>query len=163
MGRGAGPAAAGVAVTGPEVVRAAGGVVTRPAAGGGVEVLVVHRPRYDDWSLPKGKAEPGERDEDTARREVEEETGYRCTLGTELPPVHYEDRRGRQKQVRFWHMSVTSGESVFVANEEPAFVPNEEVDECRWISPTAAATLLSYDADRRLVRSLGGTDALPPQ
>jgi 8-oxo-dGTP pyrophosphatase MutT (NUDIX family) len=180
-----------VDVTG-EVVRAAGGLVTRPATGGGVEVLVVHRPRYDDWSLPKGKAEPGESDEDAALREVEEETGYRCTLGTELPTVHYEDRRGRQKQVRFWRMTAGSGdtsrrgkepafvandeqpfvandeppfvandEPPFVANDEPPFVANDEVDERRWISPTAAATLLSYDADRRLVHSLGGTDALP--
>jgi 8-oxo-dGTP pyrophosphatase MutT (NUDIX family) len=148
-----------VDVTGA-VVRAAGGVVTRPAAGGGVEVLVVHRPRYDDWSLPKGKAEPGERDEDAALREVEEETGYRCTLGPELPTVRYEDRRGRPKQVRFWRMSAGSGDSA-VPPEEPDFVPNDEVDERRWISPSAAATLLSYDADRRLVRSLGGTDARP--
>ena len=139
-------------MTGSEVVRAAGGVVTRPAPGGGVEVLVAHRPRYDDWSLPKGKAEPGERDEDTAVREVEEETGYRCTLGTELPTVRYQDRRGRPKQVRFWLMSAP--------REEQEFVANDEVDERRWISPTAAATLLSYDADRRLVRSLGETDAL---
>ena len=140
-------------MTGSEVVRAAGGVVTRPAPGGGVEVLVVHRPRYDDWSLPKGKAEPGERDEDTAVREVEEETGYRCTLGTELPTVRYQDRRGRPKQVRFWLMSAP--------REEQAFVANDEVDERRWISPTAAATLLSYDADRQLVRNLGDTDGLP--
>ncbi|MDQ1510015.1 MAG: 8-oxo-dGTP diphosphatase, partial [Actinomycetota bacterium] len=138
----------------------AGGLVTRPATGGGVEVLVVHRPRYDDWSLPKGKAEPGESDEDAALREVEEETGYRCTLGTELPTVHYEDRRGRQKQVRFWRMTAGSG-GTSRRGKEPAFVANDEVDERRWISPTAAATLLSYDADRRLVHSLGGTDALP--
>jgi 8-oxo-dGTP diphosphatase len=134
--------------------------VTRPGAGGEPEVLVVHRPRYDDWSLPKGKAEPGERDEDTALREVEEETGYHCILGSELPTVRYEDRRGRQKQVRFWHMTVSSDRSLG-KEEEAAFVPNDEVDERRWISPTAAATLLSYDADRRLVLSLGGTDAQP--
>ena len=142
-----------MAVTGTEMVRAAGGVVTRPTRGGGVEVLVVHRPRYDDWSLPKGKAEPGERDEYTAVREVEEETGYRCKLGTELPTVRYQDRRGRPKQVRFWLMSAP--------REEPAFVANDEVDERRWISPTAAATLLRYDADRQLVRNLGDTDGLP--
>jgi 8-oxo-dGTP diphosphatase len=134
--------------------------VTRPGAGGEPEVLVVHRPRYDDWSLPKGTAEPGERDEDTALREVEEETGYHCILGSELPTVRYEDRRGRQKQVRFWHMTVSSDPSLG-KDEEAAFVPNDEVDERRWISPTAAATLLSYDADRRLVLSLGGTDAQP--
>jgi 8-oxo-dGTP pyrophosphatase MutT (NUDIX family) len=137
---------------GPDVVRAAGGVVTRLEAVGGLEVLVVHRPRYDDWSLPKGKVEARERDEDTALREVEEETGYRCALGEELPTVRYRDRRGRPKQVRFWHMTVIS---------DSPWVPNDEVDERRWISPSAAATLLSYDADRRLLRSLGGTDALP--
>ena len=147
-------------MTGAEVVRAAGGVATRPGAGGEPDVLVVHRPRYDDWSLPKGKAEPGERDEDTALREVEEETGYHCILGSELPTVRYEDRRGRQKQVRFWHMTVSS-DPALGKDEEAAFVPNDEVDERRWISPTAAATLLSYDADRRLVLSLGGTDAQP--
>ena len=147
-------------MTRTEVVRAAGGLVTRLGAGGETEVLVVHRPRYDDWSLPKGKAEPGERDEDAARREVEEETGYRCDLGAELPTVRYEDRHGRQKQVRFWHMSVRADDSPGTP-AEPAFVPNDEVDERRWISPTDAATLLSYDADRLLVRSLGGTDAQP--
>ena len=110
-------------------------------------MLVVHRPRYDDWSLPKGKVEPGESDEETAVREVEEETGYRCTLGEELTTVRYIDRKGRQKQVRFWKMQVTG---------EIDWAPNEEVDERLWISPSVAATLLSYEADRELVRSLGG-------
>ena len=66
----------------------------------------MHRPRYDDWSLPKGKVEPGETDEDAARREVEEETGYLCALGEELATVRYVDRRGRDKQVRYWQMTV---------------------------------------------------------
>ncbi len=137
------------------IVHAAGGIVTRTAPDGAIEVLIVHRPRYDDWSLPKGKAEPGERAEDTALREVEEETGYRCRLGTEVPTVHYEDRRGRHKEVRFWHMTVISDESP-KPDDNDAFVPNEEVDELRWISPSAAATLLSYDADRNIVLGLGG-------
>jgi 8-oxo-dGTP diphosphatase len=138
-------------VTDRGLVRAAGGLVTRRTPGGTAEVLVVHRPRYDDWSLPKGKAEAGEADEDTARREVEEETGYRCTLGEELATVRYQDRNGRHKQVRFWQMSVRS--------EEP-WEPNEEVDERRWISPADAATLLTYEADRQLLVRLGGSDAL---
>jgi 8-oxo-dGTP diphosphatase len=130
------------------LVRAAGGLVTRPAADG-VEVLVVHRPRYDDWSLPKGKAEPGEQDEETARREVEEETGYVCALGDELATVRYVDRRGRDKQVRYWHMTV---------EREVPWAPNDEVDGRRWCAPAQAATLLSYEEDRRLVGNLGGTD-----
>lgn len=138
-------------VSGSPVVRAAGGLVTRPAGDGSLEVLVVHRPRYDDWSLPKGKAEPGERDEDTARREVEEETGYRCTLGEELPTVRYVDRHGRDKQVRFWHMTTAPD------GPEAPWLPNDEVDDRRWISRSVAATLLTYDADRELLRNFGGT------
>ena len=135
--------------TGAEgLVRAAGGLVTRPARTG-VEVLVVHRPRYDDWSLPKGKADPGETDEDTARREVAEETGYVCALGEELTTVHYTDRKGRPKRVRYWHMTVEG---------EVAWAPNDEVDDRRWCSPEAAVTLLSYADDRRLVDNLGGPD-----
>jgi 8-oxo-dGTP diphosphatase len=130
------------------LVRAAGGVVTRPATSG-VEVLVVHRPRYDDWSLPKGKAEPGETDEETARREVAEETGYECALGAELTTVRYTDRRGRAKRVRYWHMTV---------EREVAWAPDDEIDERRWCSPAAAARLLSYDADRRIVDNLGDPD-----
>ena len=86
-------------------VEAAGGVVLRGEPGAGVEVLVVHRPKYDDWSLPKGKLEPGETDEAAAVREVEEETGWRCALGEELPAVRYTDRNGRPKHVRYWHMT----------------------------------------------------------
>ncbi len=129
-------------------MRAAGGLVTRGAAAdGGIEVLVVHRPRYDDWSLPKGKVEPGERDEDAARREIEEETGYACALGDELATVRYVDRHGRPKQVRFWRMTVDA---------EVPWAPNDEIDARRWISPAVAATLLTYEADRQLLRSLGG-------
>lgn len=126
-------------------VRAAGGVVVR-IRGGHAEVLVVHRPRYDDWSLPKGKCEPGESDEDAARREVWEETGYRCRLLEELPTVHYTDNRGRPKQVRWWHMEALG--------DEP-FVPNEEVDVLRWCRADEAAGLLTYQQDRDLLDAVG--------
>ena len=113
----------------------------------GVEVLVVHRPKYDDWSLPKGKLEPGESHEDAARREVEEETACRCELGAELAAVRYRDRRGRPKHVRYWRMTpVACG----------AFSPNDEIDEVRWLSLPAAATLLSHEADRQLLAELSG-------
>lgn len=124
-----------------EFVRAAGGIVLRRTATGD-EVLVVHRPRYDDWSLPKGKLDPGETFEAAAVREVEEETGWRCRLGPELPSVRYRDRHGRDKVVRYWVMTPV---------EEAPFTPGEEVDELRWLSPIAAATLLTYDADRELL------------
>jgi 8-oxo-dGTP diphosphatase len=118
-------------------VRAAGGVVWRPGPHGEPEVLVVHRPRYDDWSLPKGKLDPGETDEECARREVEEETGLRCTLGAELASVSYVDRKGRPKEVRYWAMTVVDG----------SFVPSEEVDELRWLTVDRARSLLSYRRD----------------
>jgi 8-oxo-dGTP diphosphatase len=122
-----------------EGVRAAGGVVLREG-----RVAVVHRPRYDDWSLPKGKVDPGESFEEAALREVEEETGLRCRLVRELPAVEYEVR-GRPKQVRYWAMEV---------EDETAFVPNEEVDEVRWLEPAEALALLSYDRDREPVLAL---------
>src|SRR3989442_274166 len=87
-----------------EVVRAAGGVVLRDG-----RVLLVHRPRYGDWTFPKGKALPGESDEDCALREVEEETGLRCELGEELPATAYVDGMGRPKRVRWWRMRPVGG------------------------------------------------------
>jgi 8-oxo-dGTP diphosphatase len=115
---------------------AAGGVVVRDGL-----VAVVHRPRYDDWSLPKGKLDPGESFEQAALREVEEETGLRALLVRELPSVEYEVR-GRPKLVRYWLMSVES---------DPGFEPNSEVDELRWLSPAEAASLLTYDRDKEVV------------
>lgn len=123
-----------------DVVRAAGGVVVRP----GPEVLLVHRPRYGDWTFPKGKADPGESDEECALREVREETGFHCTLGRELAPTGYHDARGRRKVVRWWRMAVRDG----------AFVPNREVDEIAWLSPDAAAERLTYDRDLPLLAHL---------
>ncbi len=131
-----------------DTVHAAGGVVVRPGAAAldTDEIVVVHRPRYDDWSLPKGKLERGETFEAAARREVEEETGLRCTLGRELSPVEYRDRRGRPKLVRYWLMDA--------AEAAQPFVPNAEVDRLAWCSPDRALGLLSYEHDRELVRSL---------
>jgi 8-oxo-dGTP pyrophosphatase MutT (NUDIX family) len=121
------------------VVRAAGGLVVSDG-----KVLLVHRPKYDDWTFPKGKAEPGESDEACAVREVEEETGLRCQLRDELPQTRYADSKGRPKRVRWWRMEPVSG----------AFVPTDEVDELRWLDPDEAPTLLSYDRDLALLDAL---------
>jgi 8-oxo-dGTP diphosphatase len=106
---------------------------------------VVHRPRYDDWSLPKGKVDPGETDEKGALREVEEETGVRCTLGPELAAACYRDRKGRPKQVRYWLMEPVE------RGELPRFRPNHEIDELRWCSAADAGKLLSHEHDRKLI------------
>ncbi len=129
-------------------VFAAGGVVWRPKGKGGkVEVLLVHRPRYDDWSIPKGKRDPGETDEDCAVREVLEETGLRCRPGDEVARSEYVDRKGRAKRVRYWTMR---------AEREGSFEPNAEVDELRWLSPRKAADLVSYAADAVILESFSG-------
>jgi 8-oxo-dGTP diphosphatase len=126
-------------------VKASGGVVWRRSPRGALELVVVHRPRYDDWSLPKGKLDPGESWEDAALREVEEEVGLRCRLGPELPPVRYRDNKGRDKAVRYWLMEPAHGTA--------SFTPNDEVDEMRWVDVAAAAALLSYPHDVELVRT----------
>jgi 8-oxo-dGTP pyrophosphatase MutT (NUDIX family) len=129
----------------PTTVRAAGGVVWRRAADGVLEVVVVHRPKYDDWSFPKGKRERGESDEDCARREVEEETGLRCALGDELAGTSYRDPRGRQKHVRYWAMTVD------VAQPRS---PDDEVDDVRWVPYDQVADVLTYGHDRTVAASL---------
>lgn len=116
-----------------ERVDAAGGLVVRDG-----RVALVHRPRYDDWTFPKGKLDPGESFEDAALREVGEETGLRCSLGRELPATRYEVN-GRPKLVRYWLMTPQS---------ETDFVPNDETDELRWVTPDEARGLLTYDRDR---------------
>jgi 8-oxo-dGTP diphosphatase len=120
-------------------VRAAGGVVVRDG-----RVLLVHRPKYDDWSFPKGKCDPDETDEACALREVEEETGLRCELLDELGETRYVDGKGRPKTVRYWRMRAVDGE----------FAPHAEVDEARWETPERAATLLSWPRDLPLLERL---------
>ena len=106
-------------------------------------MVAVHRPRYGDWSLPKGKLDPGESFLEAALREVEEETGLRCRAEEELPPTRYRDSHGRMKRVRYWRMRVVGGD----IRRRP---PDTEVDEIRWLAPNEAAALLSYDRDREL-------------
>jgi 8-oxo-dGTP diphosphatase len=124
-------------------VEAAGGVVVRRGPEGD-EVCLVHRPRYDDWTLPKGKLDPGETFEAAALREVEEETGLRCRLVRELPSTEYRDSKDRPKVVRYWLMEADGGE----------FAPNDEVDELRWMGVGEAAAALTYERDRELLSGL---------
>jgi 8-oxo-dGTP diphosphatase len=125
---------------GPPDIAAAGGVLVRKGVRGH-EVAVIHRPKYMDWSLPKGKLEKGEEWLEAALREVEEETGYRCEPSVELPQVTYLDRKGRRKLVRYWLMEPKDG----------GFEPHDEVDELRWLSGDEADGLLTYPHDRDLV------------
>ena len=121
------------------VVRAAGGLVVRDG-----KVLLVHRPKYDDWSFPKGKCDVGEPDEACALREVAEETGLRCELLEEIGETSYLDGKGRPKVVRYWRMRAVDGE----------FVPHDEVDEIRWEAPERAAAILSWSRDLPLLEQL---------
>ena len=123
-------------------MRAAGGVVWRPVSDG-IEVLLVHRPRYDDWSLPKGKLEPGESWEDGARREVEEETGVTGVLGPHLATSTYTDAKGRPKEVRWFELCEPRG----------AFAANDEVDEVAWLSPDAARRRVTRPADVEVLQA----------
>jgi 8-oxo-dGTP diphosphatase len=124
----------------PEVA-AAGGVLVARDSEGVTKVAVIHRPKYMDWSLPKGKLEEGESWQEAALREVEEETGYRCKPLTELPHVSYLDRKSRRKLVRYWLMEPLEGQ----------FEPHGEVDELRWVTPDDADEQLTYPHDKELV------------
>jgi 8-oxo-dGTP diphosphatase len=129
-----------VEATGDEV-RAAGGLVYRHGATG-VEVSVVHRPKYDDWGWPKGKLDEGESYEEAALREVEEETGLICRLVQPCGATSYPDAEGREKIVRYWLMEPVVGE----------FRPNSEIDELRWLTIEDALRVLTYEQDRALLR-----------
>jgi len=123
------------------IVRAGGGIVWRHGQGGAVEIVLVHRPVHDDWSFPKGKLHPGETEAQAAVREVQEETGLWCRLGREVGISAYRDPKRRPKTVRYWEMTPTGG-TLEAANE---------IDDARWVPLQEAATLLTYDHDRRLL------------
>jgi len=125
-------------------VKAAGGVPVRRRDDGAFEVLVVHRPRYLDWTFPKGKVQDGEREVDAALRELREETGLVCELGHELAATRYTDSKLRDKTVRYWAMENCSGR----------FEPNDEVDRIEWLTPAEAAGRLTYDRDLDVLESL---------
>ncbi len=122
------------------VISAGGGLVFRISPEGEPQVLVVHRPRYDDWSLPKGKSDPGETPLQSAVREVWEETGHRCRVIAPLGRHEYPSPDG-WKQVDYYAMT---------SRAFTGFEPGSEVDEIRWI-PVSGSGLLTYAHDRRLV------------
>ena len=128
-------------VTDVNVIRAAGGVVCRIGQSDETEIAVIHRPAYDDWTLPKGKVEPDEAPEDCALREVREETGLRCELLRPLGCTAYVDRRGRDKVACYWVMEVLGGR----------FRPGIEVDKLVWLSVDQAVKRLSYGRDKTLI------------
>ncbi len=127
-------------MTSPEPILAAGAVLWRRDPDGGVTVAVVHRPRYDDWSFPKGKLEPDEPTALAAVREVAEETGFDVALGRHLAITSYRST-GRPKLVHYWAARLLGGE----------FAVNSEVDQLRWVPVAEAATLLSYPYDARVL------------
>jgi 8-oxo-dGTP pyrophosphatase MutT (NUDIX family) len=129
-------------VTDVNVIRAAGGVVFRESRSGETEVAVIHRPAYDDWTLPKGKIEPDETPEDAALREVREETGLRCELIRPLGCTAYVDRRGRDKVACYWVMEVRGGR----------FRPGIEVDKLLWLPIDQAVKRLTYGRDKTLLQ-----------
>jgi 8-oxo-dGTP diphosphatase len=125
-----------------DLVKAAGGLVCRSGPAGLVEVALVHRSRYDDWTLPKGKLDGGETLQEAGLREVEEETGLVCRLVRPVACTEYQDGKGRDKVVFYWVMQPVAGH----------FQPSEEVDELRWLTVEESLGLLSYDRDRALLQ-----------
>ena len=113
---------------------------------GEVDVVLVHRPRYDDWTLPKGKVDPGETDEHAALREVREEASIDASIGEELPSTTYLDRSGKNKRVRYWAMTVLGG----------APEGDNEVDLAEWVPLQEARARLSYERDVAVVDALAG-------
>ena len=144
-------------MTSEQVIKAAGGVVWRTRAPSGraeprVDLLLIHRPAYDDWSFPKGKPDPGETLQATAIREIAEETGARVRLGHPLGDLTYPVSAG-PKSVTYWSARVIGDSQPF----EPAgFAPNREVDQIRWVGVREARSRLTYDHDRALLQRFVG-------
>jgi len=129
------------------LIPAAGGALWRTGDGGALETALVHRPKYDDWSLPKGKLDRGEHPLVTAVREVDEETGLQVAVGRRSVQTRYTHRHG-PKRVDYWVMEAVGG----------AFATNDEVDELRWLTVPAAAALVTHDHDRAVLDDLARTD-----
>jgi 8-oxo-(d)GTP phosphatase len=126
-------------------VLAAGAVVFRP----GKDVLLIHRPRYDDWSFPKGKLDPGEHVAAAAVREVAEETGLRVRLGPPLAEQQYTLENGNRKVVSYWVGRVVGDDDV------SGYAPNNEVDAVEWVAYDKALERLTHDHDRDTLREAG--------
>ena len=124
------------------MIRAAGALLWRDNSDLSIEVALIHRPRYQDWSLPKGKLEMGETALQCAYREVQEETGIRATFTRQLGTVEYEES-GQEKRVKYWaaHCAFTNSE----------FVPNEEVDQMKWLPATQALEQATHDSDKSII------------
>jgi 8-oxo-dGTP diphosphatase len=122
-------------------VLAAGCILWRRSSSRQLELALVYRPRWSDWSCPKGKLKQGETHEEAARREVLEETGHTCRLGAALPTVRYIDHRSRLKEVRYWAAEATGG----------TFEPNQEVSNLVWLTPGQAREQATHERDKELI------------
>jgi 8-oxo-dGTP diphosphatase len=129
------------------MIRAAGAVLWRQKRHNEIEIALIHRPRYDDWSLPKGKIEYGESALECAYRELFEETGIRARFTRQLDSIEYEDN-GQTKRVLYW-----AAQSL---NPLIEFVANEEVDQMQWLSPIDATKMLTHSSDGQVLENFIG-------